>query len=374
MTHFTGDVVVIGAGIIGAACSYRLAEAGFKVTVLEQDSSPATGSTARSAAGVRVQFQERVNIELSRISIEEYRCMKDADLREIGYLMLVPEERWEAHEKGIALQQSLGLPVQALSPLEAQQILPFETHDLVGCSYCPTDGAVDPHGITFHYLREARKHGATLHVDTRVTGIRHQQGIWTLSTSKGTFQAPVVVNATGAWAREVGEMCGLDVPITPARRMVFCTGPLEETHHFPMTFDLKSGVWLRSEGQRVIFGRANPSDSGFRTTLDWDWLEPTLEAAFDRFPWFEKLHLDRKASWYGHYEMTPDGQAILGRMPGVAGWFNACGFSGHGVMQAAATGRVIAQEVLGQELLVNIDPLRIDRFAHATPLREDIQV
>lgn len=370
----SADVLVMGAGIIGACCAYRLAEQGLKVTVLEQDSAPAMGSTARSAAGVRVQFQERVNIELSRLSIAEYREMEAADLREIGYLMLVPEECWEGHQRGILLQQSLGLPVQALSPQQAQSILPFETTGIAGCSYCPTDGAVDPHGIAFHCIREARRLGAKLHVDTRVTGISHGQGLWTVGTSKGEFQAPVVVNASGAWAREVGKMHGLEVPITPARRMVFSTGPLQEPHHFPMTFDLSSGVWFRSEGPRVIFGKANPHDTGFQHTIDWEWLEPTLLAAFARFPWFEDLHLDRKASWFGHYELTPDGQAILGRMPGVEGWFNACGFSGHGVMQAAATGRVISQEVLGQPLTINIDPLRIQRFAHFHPLRKDIQL
>lgn len=374
MTHITSDVLVIGAGIIGAACSFRLAEAGLQVAILEQDSAPAMGSTARSAAGVRVQFQEPVNIELSRQSIAEYREMEAADLREIGYLMLVPADRWEGHQRGIMLQQSLGLPVESLTPQQAQSILAFETTGIAGCSYCSTDGAVDPHGITFHYIKEARRLGAKLHVDTRVMEISHHGGIWTIKTSKGTFQAPVVVNASGAWAREVGKMHGLEVPITPARRMIFCTGPLEKEHHFPMTFDLSSGMWLRSEGRRVIFGKANPQDTGFQTTIDWDWLEPTLMAAFERFPWFEELQLDRRASWFGHYEMTPDGQAILGQMPGVSGWFNACGFSGHGVMQAAATGKVITQEVLGRPLTINIDPLRIQRFADMHALREDIQV
>ncbi|WP_045234714.1 FAD-dependent oxidoreductase, partial [Deinococcus pimensis] len=83
----------------------------------------------------------------------------------------------------------------------------------------------------------------------------------------------------------------------------------------------------RSEGRRVIFGLANPRDTGFKGGVDWTWLDPTLEVALARFPWFAELRLDRAASWFGHYELTPDGRPVVGEMPGAPGWFNACGFS-----------------------------------------------
>lgn len=374
MSVIIQDVVVIGAGIVGAACAYRLAERGLSVSVLEQAPLPATGSTARSAAGVRVQFQDAVNIELSLHSIAEYRELSEADFRPTGYLMLVPPERWDAHLEGVRRQRAYGLDVRALTPQEAQAVVPFDSRGVAGCSYCPTDGAVDPHGLTWHYLRRARDFGATVRTEAPVTRIERRRGGWTLTTPQGTFAAPRVVNASGAWAREVGQLVGLRVPVTPARRMVFCSAPLDREHRFPMTFDLHGGVFLRSEGERLIFGKANARDSGWRETPDWDWLEPTIEAALTRFPWFESLRLDRQASWFGHYEMTPDGQAILGELPGAPGWHNACGFSGHGVMHAAATGRITAQDVLGEPLLVNIDPLRIDRFLQAGVRAGDIQL
>ncbi|MFD1734382.1 NAD(P)/FAD-dependent oxidoreductase [Deinococcus malanensis] len=150
----------------------------------------------------------------------------------------------------------------------------------------------------------------------------------------------------------MGALAGLEIPVQPARRMVFTTGPITLARPLPMIFDLASGVWLRSEGERIILGRADPADVGWREGMEWAWLEPTLEAAMTRFPWLEAASLDRRASWWGYYEVTPDHQAIVGRLPGADGWLNACGFSGHGVMQAAAIARVIAQEALGRHLLL----------------------
>jgi sarcosine oxidase, subunit beta len=123
----------------------------------------------------------------------------------------------------------------------------------------------------------------------------------------------------------------------------------------------------------VIIGRANPDDTGWSAGgIDWDWLEPTMHAAATRFPWIADLPLDTKASWWGYSELTPDHFPILGVMPDTDGWLNACGFSGHGVMQAAATGRVIAQEAVGERTIVDIRVLRIDRFSDPGNAQHDI--
>jgi sarcosine oxidase subunit beta len=129
-----------------------------------------------------------------------------------------------------------------------------------------------------------------------------------------------------------------------------------------MTVDLANGVWFRSDGDRLIFGLSNPADQGFAEGIDWPWLETTYEAALLHFPWFEQLSVDRRASWWGYYEVTPDHNPILGHMPGAEGWINACGFSGHGVQQAGAVGRLIAQEATGEPTDIDLSTLRIDRF------------
>lgn len=369
----SADIVVIGAGIIGAASAYRLAQRGLKVVVLDKD-RPASGSTGRSVAGVRAQFHNETNILLSRESIAEYAAMPGSGYRAEGYLMLIPEAGWPEHREAVTLQQRLGIPSEALTPDEAQRYATFDTAGLGGCSFCPTDGKVDAHSLNHEYVRLAREAGARVLLDTPVTGLERVGEVWHVQTPGGTFEAPQLLNAAGAWSGEVGRLAGLDIPVQPARRMVFCTGPLTLPRPVPMTFDLGSGVYLRSEGERLIFGRADPLDTGWREGLNWDWLDPTLELALTRWPWLEAASLDRNASWWGYYELTPDGFPVVGRMPGVDGWLNACGFSGHGVMQAAATGRVMAQIAVGETPFIDVSPLGMERFDGTAVRRVDLQV
>ena len=130
MSTISYDVLVVGAGIIGAACAFRLAEQGLKVGVLDAADAPATGSTARSAAGVRVQFSTEANVRLSWESIKEYAAFEElygvsADYRPIGYLLIVPERNWERHLDGVEVQRGVGAPVEVLSPAAAQAHVPF---------------------------------------------------------------------------------------------------------------------------------------------------------------------------------------------------------------------------------------------------------
>lgn len=370
------DVLVVGAGIIGAACAYRLAERGLRVVVLEQAPAPAMGSTGKSAAGVRVQFTEATNILLSWLSIQEYQQMPKAAYRPIGYLFLVPDSQWEQHLAGVELQRSLGVPVE-LRDLEAAQewfdFMPMAAglEPILGASYGPADGIVDPHGICMTYLQCARELGAMILTETEFCSAEPMNTGWRVQTSRGLLEARVMINAAGAWAGEVGRRAGLEIPVQPARRMVFCTAPIPQPSWHPLTIDLSSGFWFRPEHDRLIFGRSNPADLGFHEGMDWGWLEPTLEVGLARFPWLEQFQLDYKASWWGYYEVTPDHNPILGRMPGVEGWVNACGFSGHGVQQAAMVGRLMAEEVVeGRASSLKIDAFRYERFLEEAKTRE----
>jgi len=363
------DVLVIGAGIVGAACARRLAEAGLRVTVLERESAPATHSTGRSAAGVRIQFSEAVNVLLSAQSLDEYRMMPEAAYRPIGYLFFVPPAQWPAHLEGYALQRSLGMPVEKLTGEQAAKRVPARVDDIAGATWCPADGIVDPHGITMAYLAEARRLGTTLKLNAPALAIANAGAAgaprWLVRTPAGEFEAPVLVNCAGAWAGGIGRLAGLEIPVGPARRIVFATGPLAEPRAYPLTVDAGSGLWFRSEGSRLIFGLSNPDDVGFEEGIDWPWLETVYPIAAERFPWFEELALDRKASWWGYYEVTPDHQPVVGAMPDAPGWFNACGFSGHGVQQAAAIGRIIAAQVRGETPSIDVSSLAIERFSGA---------
>jgi sarcosine oxidase subunit beta len=147
--------------------------------------------------------------------------------------------------------------------------------------------------------------------------------------------------------------------------MVFATAPLSAPRVVPLTIDVATGFYLRSEADRILFGRSRPDEPpGFTQGMDWDWLEEVLRAGVTRFPVLGDMGLDARASWWGYYEVTPDHNPVLGRMPDAPGWINACGFSGHGVQQAPAVGRVIAEEIVqGRASTIDIDDLRIERFA-----------
>jgi sarcosine oxidase, subunit beta len=363
------DVLVIGAGIMGASCAFQLSRQGIKVAILEAKNAPAMGSTGSSVAGVRVQFTEEVNIRISWESIQIYQYFtdlygEDAGYRANGYLLLVAPERWTKHLESVALQRQIGVPVDVLPPEEAQGIVPFDTANIAGTTCGPADGIIDPHSVTATYLKLARARGAVLCVDTPLISAKRAGTLWQVETPKGYFEAEYVVNASGSWSGEVSRRAGLEVPIHASKRVVYATAPTSWAHSYPMTIDLATGFYLRSEGQRVLFSRSNPDEApGFTEGIDWEWFEETLAVGLKRFPWLADTRLDRQACWWGYYEITPDNNPILGRMPGVENWINVAGFSGHGVQQAPAVGRLMMEEItLGKARSIDIDGLRMERF------------
>lgn len=369
-TH-TADAIVIGAGIIGSACAFRLAERGLKVRSLEAARAPGLGTTQRSAAGARVQFTHETNVRLSWASIQEYRDFEaihgvSAGYRPVGYLMLVSQERWADHLHGVAVQRAVGAPVEVLDLSAAQAHASFETDGLAGATFGPADGTIDPNAATRAYLARAAERGAELHLGAEVLGGRDEGGVWRLQTSAGSFEAPLLVNAAGPWAGEVGRRAGLRVPVQPVRRMVYTSPPSDDQPDTPLTVDLATNFYYRNDGRRLIMGMARVDEPpGFTPGVDWDWLAPTMAAGVRRFPWLRGTPIDREASWHGYYEVTPDHNPLLGRSQEADGWIDACGFSGHGVQQAPAVGRIIAEEAVdGRAHSIDIDAFRSARFRH----------
>lgn len=382
------DVVVVGAGIVGASCAYRLASRGLRVTVLEREPAPALGSTGKSAAGVRVQFTTRANVALSMHSLPVYREFQerhgfDVGYRDIGYLLLVPAERWERHLESVALQRSMNAPVEVLDPADAQRFVPFATDGLAGATYGPWDGVIDPHLATHAWVAMGKAAGVEYRFGARVVGVRPEShGGWrvetALSGSSGfggrqpssateTLSCGHFVNAAGAWSGVVGRLAGLDVPVRPKRIQIFLSAPVADDRTFPLTVDLGTGVYLRSEGDRILFGLdSHENDSheahgGFTEGVDWEWLEHVLLAGVERYPWWEELGVDRQGSWWGYYEVTPDNSPVIGANPGADRWIDACGFSGHGIMHAPATGLAVSELVADGRSRT----LDISAFGHA---------
>lgn len=367
--HNRTDVVVVGAGVVGASCAFHLARAGLAVTVLEAFDGPAEGSSGRSMASVRAQWADALNIELSWRSIQAYRDFERTHgfavgYRPTGYLLLVPDHAWDGHLKAVGLQREHGVPVNVLDVAAAQAVTPFDAAGIAGATWGLADGVVDPHLAAGAWLTMARALGASVRFRQRVSAVEATGGGWRVRAGAQTYGCRYVVNAAGGWGGEVAALAGLDVPVVHSRRNVYATAPGALDRPLPMTIDTGTGVYLRSEGDRLLFAAARPGQAdGYDVSVDWPWMEQVLETGSARFPWLADLPLDRAACWAGTYENTPDHLPVLGRAPGAPGWVNACGFSGHGVIQAPVAGELVAEEIAeGAVHSVDIGRLRLERF------------
>ncbi len=371
-TNTSADAIVIGAGVVGASCAYHLARAGFRVLVVETFGGPAEGSTGRSFASIRSQWADPLNVELSWRSIRAFRAFPadhgiDVGYRPAGYLLVVPDAAWEAQLAAVELQREHGVPVDVLDVAAAARITPFTPDGVAGATWGPADGVVDPHLATAAYLTLARAAGAQVlfrHPVSAIAPDGRGDG-WSVTAGGRACHARYVVNAAGGWAGEVAALAGLTVPVAHSRRNIYATAPGALAGPLPMTIDLGSGVYVRSEGPRLLFGAARPDQpDGYDVSVDWPWMESVLELATARFGWLADLPLDRSGCWAGTYENSPDHHGILGADPAAPTWINACGFSGHGLMQAPEIGRLVAEQVAaGAITSVDVSALRLDRFA-----------
>jgi sarcosine oxidase, subunit beta len=371
-TSSSADVIVVGAGVIGASAAFHLTRAGLRVLVVERFGGPAEGSTGRSFASIRSQWADPLNIELSLRSIHAFRSFPadygiDVGYRPTGYLLLVPDGQWDAHLAAVDLQRAHGVPVDVLDVAAAARITRFTPEGIAGATWGPADGVVDPHLATGAYLSLARAAGAQVLFRHPVTSIFPERDAWVVTAGGQACQARYVVNAAGGWSGEVAALAGLTVPVAHSRRNIYATAPGALPDPVPMTIDLGSGVYVRSEGPRLLFGAARPDQpDGYDVSVDWPWMEPVLALGAARFGWLADLPLDRSGCWAGTYENSPDRQGILGADPAAPTWINACGFSGHGLMQAPEIGRLVAEQI-GTGAITSIDTsaLRPERFATA---------
>jgi sarcosine oxidase, subunit beta len=408
----TADVVIIGSGIVGSSVAYHLAQAGCtNVLVIEREAHQGKGSTGKSMGGVRAQFSTAVNIQMSRYSIDFFSKFDEvvghpADYRAHGYLFCATNETHLAYLKANQERQnSLGVTnVEWVSPEEITKMVPqLRMDDILGGTFCPTDGFVDPHSVMMGFMLNARERGARLWLDTQVTGIetgsagilpalagtsatskrpadkmsalpapgaRRVAGV---QTSRGFVSTRVVVNAAGAWAAEVARMAGAALPVEPLRRQLVPTEPFDQLpKRFPMVIDMSTGFHFRREGKGILLAWNDPEETpGFKTEFDPSFVEKILTHAASRVPVLAEAEVNPRRAWAGLYEMTPDHHAIIGPAPNVEGLFFVNGFSGHGVMHSPASGRITADLILrGHSDLIDASLLNVERFKAGRLLEE----
>jgi sarcosine oxidase subunit beta len=368
----SADAVVVGGGVMGASTAFDLATRGLRdVVLLEREPQLGAMSTGACAGGIRHQFATETNI---RFSIESIRMLErfeeepgqDVGLRFCGYLFLLTDPAdVEQFRANVALQHRLGIETRWLGPEELADLVPLLNLDgVLGGTLYERDGLADPHGVTEGYAAGARRLGVRILTETPVTGIRRNgERIEGVDTPRGIIHTPVVVNACGAWAPELGRMVGVDIPIQPIRRQMAVTAPIPSLPpDFPFVVFFRDSLYFHREGQGILTGKSNPHESpGFKLTVDPEWEQVHLAEAVERMPLLADAGL--LSRWAGLYEVTPDAHPILGRIPTVEGFYVMAGFSGHGFMHGPIAGKLMGEEIVdGRAHTVGIDPFRYDRF------------
>lgn len=380
----TADVVIIGGGIVGSSIAWHLTHAGCKsVLVIERESSQGKGSTGKSMGGVRAQFSTSVNIQMSLYSIPFYSKFEEvvghpADYRPQGYLFLATRQSHLNYLRdNFERQKKLGLKTaRLLAADEIRAMLPqLRSDDVLGGSFCSTDGFVDPYSVMNGFMASAVEHGTTLWKKTEVNGITTDgSGAFSVETTRGPVATHTVVNAAGAWAAQIAKFVGIDLPVEPLRRMLVPSEPFDDfPHSSPMVIDMGTGFHFRPEGRGFLLAWNDPEETpGYKTDFEPSFIEKILMHAANRVPAFENLPINPKRAWAGLYEMTPDHHCILGPVAAVPGFFLANGFSGHGVMHSPATGKILADLILqGKTDVVNdVSVLSFERFAKGELLHE----
>jgi len=362
------SVVIVGGGVIGLSAAFHLAEAGVQGVVVLERGELGSGSTSKGAGGVRAMFSDELNVRIGLRSLEAWatfgeRPGVEIDLQRVGYLFLLDASEDVAEfERAVELQNRLGVPSRMVTADEAHELSPLAGMEgVLAGALCPLGGHVTPEGAVQGYASAARANGARIRTHATVTGIRTNA----VELAGGeVLETGCVVCAAGAWSGEIGAMAGAPLPVTPERRRIGYTGPLEEAGRaaggrgggppIPMTIDFSTGFYFHREGPGLLFGTSDVCD-----TQD-EWLERAEPILRRRAP----LLLDAPIAggWWGDYEMTPDHNALIGEHAAAPGRFlYATGFSGHGFQMAPAIGEVVRDLYLRREPFVDVSGLATGR-------------
>ena len=354
---------MIGGGVGGCSILYWLARLGWDDVVLVERADLTSGSTFHSA-GLVGQLRSSLSLtKMMMASVELYRTIgKEVELetgwREVGSLRLASsEERLEEIARQAGWAKTFGLPLELVSPTEAQALFPpMSTEGVLGAAYLPSDGYIDPSQLTFALAEGARRNGAEIATNTRVTAIPVERGrVVGVSTDKGDIEAEIVVNAGGMFAAELGRLAGVTVPIVPMAHEYLVTRPSGLPLDMPTMRDPSLLVYFRPESGGLVMGGYErdpapwsldgipPDFNGKLLEEDWPRFEPLLENAIRRVPSLEEMEVVRLIN--GPEAFTPDGEFILGPTE-VRGFWVAAGFCAHGLAGAGGMGKLVAEWIV----------------------------
>jgi dimethylglycine dehydrogenase len=380
-------VVVIGGGIVGASVLYHLAKHGWSDIALIERAELTAGSTWHAAAGFHAINDDPNIAALQSYTIKLYEEIERESGQSVGmhmpggYSLATTSARWEWLKSEFAVYQTLGIEARLATPDEIVADCPIvDPAGLLGGLFDPHEGAVDPHGTTHAFAIAARKRGADVVLRNRVLDLRTlPDGQWRLETELGAVTAEHVVNAAGLWARRVGRMAGVDLPLTPMQHHYLITEDLPvlvaRQDEMPCVTDLEGFTYLQQERKGVLLGVYERNPKHWKTEgADWDYgmdlipeeidrISPELQIGFQRFPSLADAGIRRWVN--GAFTFTPDGNPLVGPVPGLRNFWAACGCMG-GFSQGGAIGLVLANWIIdgdpGSDIF-GMDVARYGRFA-----------
>lgn len=375
------EIIIIGAGVVGASVAYHLAERGAKnVLILESETEQGTGSTGRATGGVRGQFETDINIKLSLYSIDFFKNWAfDCGYDPKGYLFFATtDEQLEYLKRNVEKQKSLGVKdVEVISSNDICKIVPgMNCDDIVGGSFGKHDGFIDPLAVMRGFTGGALRNGSKVEFGRRVSAIETSGGsVRGVRTEHGLIECNSVVLCSGAIAGDLAGTVDVDLPVKPQRRQIVWARTVEPLPSaLPMVIDIGTGFHFRpakNSNREVVFAYPDPDDaSSTNTDFDDAFIGKVYEHAKHRARFLYESEVVREKCRAGLYENTPDHHAILGGCE-VEGLYFANGFSGHGVMHSPATGRALAEIILdGRSSFLDVSCLSIDRFRTGELLHE----
>jgi sarcosine oxidase, subunit beta len=383
------QIVIIGAGVVGASVAYHLTERGAKdVLILERADAQGMGSTGKATGGVRAQFETEINVRMSLYSLDFFKNWDfDCWYEPRGYLFFATDEpQFEYLRRNVEFQKSLGVKdVEIVDRKAVSEICPIlNCEDVVGGSFGARDGFINPLAVMRGFTNGALANGAKIQFGTKVSAIETANGkVKSIVTDRGEIECETVIICTGAWARELARTAGIDLPVAPQKRqIVWAKSRKQLPANLPMVIDIGSGFHFRpardfaektanADNTEILFAYPDPdAKDSFDTEFDEAFVEKVYERARHRSPFLYETEIVREKCRAGLYENTPDHHAILGGCE-IEGLYFANGFSGHGVMHSPATGRALAEIILdGAASFLDVSCLRLERFAEGETLHE----
>ena len=378
------EIVVIGGGIIGCSTAYHLAKEGAKDVIVLEGGQLTNGSTWH-AAGLVGQLRTSANItQLLKNSVDLYKILEAETGLATGWKMngglrlACSKDRWTEVQRQATTARSFDLPMELLTPQEAKDLWPLmDVSDVVGAALLPTDGQVNPADITQSLAKGARMGGVKFHQQTRVTGIQvHNGNVVSVTTAQGEIKCEKVVNCCGLWAREVGLMAGVNVPLQAVEHQYMVTKELEGAavpRDLPTLRDPDRLIYFKEEVGGLIMGGYEPNpivwarngipESFYFSLLNdnWEQFEQLMEQAMIRVPALETAGIQMLTN--GPEAFTPDGNFILGEAPEVRNFFVGAGFNAFGIAAGGGAGKALAEWLLAGEPPMDLWPVDIRRFS-----------